>query len=107
MSSGILARFFFLDKPPFNKCIPILLVHTMDHDVEEKIEIPTFALRPPGAIIPRQMSLEVFLQNLVIKHTYLLDTLGSNPLTLRKVLEDVVHVIPVRTTDGQSRKFIV
>ena len=89
----------------------------MDHDVEERIEIPTLALRPPGATIPcqirlswkngHQMNLEVFLQNLVIKHTYLLDTLGSSPLTLRKVLEDVVHVIPVRTTDGHSRRFIV
>ena len=74
------AIFIFLLGEPllFNKWAPSQLMHPIDYDViEDIIEITTLTLCPPCAVVPCQIrpgknghqvvSLEVFLQNLLIK----------------------------------------
>ena len=90
-----------LDKPLFNKWSPVWLVH----------------LSPPGAVVPKQIRLSwknghqvclmVFLQNLVIKQTYLLYTFCSLTVTWGQMRIDHLEVIPIHTNRRKIRWFVV
>ena len=106
-----------MDKPLLNERTPVCLMMSMDHYVYECCETVAFISTPPSTVIPQnarltwiqkhQVCLKVFLQNLMVKHPYLLYTLGTLTLTRWHVLVDHLKVIPVNSDCWKSNRLIL